>query len=393
MRKDIDKYEIIEKHLQGQLSNEDEEIFQFYLEHEPGFIEEVKKHEQLIKLLHNRSLVEIKDKLNEIHINKTNPKKKNNNSSFNGLISGIIIILLFGTFFLFKALNREQPAEKTIEHSNIINTPIEKEQQISSDTNTTKHIVANTNIPIKNIASDTSNQKQKKESEAVKEIIKDSSTTLNISQQRSKLTANSIQPIKATQPIPVKTIAPLQLAKKNTSKNTEKINCDNVVIDALVTTEASCDNKPTGKIIIDLESISGGTSPYEVSIDNEENYSNSFLFNKQFSKSYSVYIRDFNKCSTYLGSFLIDQEDCSYEYAFAPDEGEEWKIPTKTSSGSIKIFSKAGTLVYEEQLSSSIDYYWQGKSNVGNALPMGMYMFILNLDTEENLVGHVTIIR
>ena len=52
----------------------------------------------------------------------------------------------------------------------------------------------------------------------------------------------------------------------------DSYDCSEVSIIANVTAGESCEDKPTGSLIVEKSSISGGTPPYEISIDNRATY-------------------------------------------------------------------------------------------------------------------------
>jgi hypothetical protein len=89
---------------------------------------------------------------------------------------------------------------------------------------------------------------------------------------------------------------------------------------------------------------------------------------------------------------IVPAKECSYEYAFAPDQGEQWEIPEfPGKSGNIKIFNREGRLIYVAVLSKNAA--WSGKDQQGQDQPSGMYPFIIEFISGGGVQGQVTIFR
>lgn len=169
--------------------------------------------------------------------------------------------------------------------------------------------------------------------------------------------------------------------------------CNGVVITAEVTVEKSCIEKATGKIIIDKESIQGGEPPYDISLNNDDNFINQLLFSKLTPGFFKVFIRDKNKCINLIEEINLESKTCAYEFIFAPEKGEVWQIPEYEIPFTINIYSKDGRIVFTEKIDFEGNYEWTGRTNTGDELPMGAYMFVLESDSEEPFYGTITLIR
>ena len=94
-----------------------------------------------------------------------------------------------------------------------------------------------------------------------------------------------------------------------------------------------------------------------------------------------------------MAVFIIQLVQAIHLWEFAPDEGETWEIPNQGQKGRLKIFNQQRQLVYEQVIEFSGKYSWDGRSNSGYILSMGLYQFILDFENGEQVLGNVTIIR
>ncbi len=186
---------------------------------------------------------------------------------------------------------------------------------------------------------------------------------------------------------------PVKESELQTDDRTDSVDCSRVVISAEVEIEESCEQRPTGKISIVKSSIRGGNPPYGVSVDNGKNFYSSFVFGELPPGNYILWLKDKYNCLTNAGSYWISSIDCNYDFVFAPDKGELWKVPNNENTGNLKIYNQQGKLVFNNRIDYSGAYLWDGRSSVGSSLPMGVYQFILELDNKDLLIGNITIVR
>jgi hypothetical protein len=398
MRHDIETYELIETYLRGELSDSELNSFRQRLEKDAGFKSEVLRQEKLFHLVISRSVLEIKEELQEIHIANTT---KNPNGFQQVRLYSIIVSVIIAAAAVFLWLNRtaDKPVAKTvivdtISYKKVHSIPVALEDEIATDSMAIQ--------PAKDKQPKTTLETLEQEVKNSQEVSRKLPALPDEPEAAEEVIENEIltSPDKEAdlKPEPIKTeILPEEKqeipVKQSEPASPPLFDCSQVKIIAEVRTEASCNEKPNGKIIINPESIEGGTAPYEVSIDFKENYTQSLSLDQLFAKMYTLFIKDANNCISELGRYIVESKDCSYEYAFAPDKGEQWEIPNQESTGSIKIYNKQGNLVYQELFDFLGTYYWPGESGNGNYLPMGAYMFILELDNGESIYGNVTIIR
>lgn len=175
--------------------------------------------------------------------------------------------------------------------------------------------------------------------------------------------------------------------------NNAIIDCRKVKFKIELTVQESCNNKATGSFTIHRESVSGGQPPYRFSI-NMSGFYDTLVFTTLFPGNYPVYMKDVNNCTGIAGVAQIGSVDCTYQAVFAPLKDETWTVPVETGKeGILQIFSKSGALVYS--LKNIGDYIpvWDGETNTGQQLPMGLYQFEINYSDGTRFSGTVTILK
>ena len=177
------------------------------------------------------------------------------------------------------------------------------------------------------------------------------------------------------------------------SQTIDSINCDTVAIVANVETVESCEERASGRLLVKIESEKGTVPPYFISIDYGKNYKQLTQVVDLYPGNYSVWLKDNNNCLSKIGNFLVGSKVCDYDFIFAPDKGERWRVPTKEKSGTLSIYTKQGMLVYTEDFIEGQEFYWDGHSLNDIPQPMGVYRFILKFKDGEPIVGNVTIVR
>ena len=391
MRKDIEKYELIERYLKKELTQEELETVSKQIENDPVFAEEVKQHQSIFNFVIDGSMLDLKNKIKDIHdnskINKTYNHLKNRRLLY--YIAGLIIVssaVFIGTLrkekYVLKENNNSLMSDSIKEVDTIkIQTPVEK---ISNETK------ESVNQP---------SQKKEIQYTENKEVIVNANQNINETTRESnkptELVNEVLNPIKTTNVETVNNTIIQVNSVKNVSDTSLKvsINCSETQISASVNVENSCEHIATGKIIIDKNSIAGGEPPYLISIDNKMNFYMLYQFDRLTQNTYSVWVQDKNNCLISLGTYLINPVECGYEFIFAPDKKERWKIPNEGNVGEISIFNQNGNLVYKSDLEEGITYYWDGTSVSGKPIPMGIYSFIITLQHGSSSYGSVTIVR
>lgn len=389
MTKDIDKYELIERYLTGQLSDEELTDLERRIERDPDFARELDRHRAISSIIRDGVLLEIREKVKTIHKNKTSYTRLRN--STNRIIAlSVAGVLIFLSIIFIRNIRKDRndrlPGAQVIPVSD---TSVSQNQKTDTVHNGAFQInkkkaepIVDENVYTKPSIHGIDKISDKHETDTARE-----DQTINIIPvKKMQITYDSTD------------ITPglMQVADDNesdTGHGTDSVDCNQVVISARVETEESCEQRPTGSILIVKTSIQGGTPPYSVSIDNGKNFYSSFVFEKLYPGNYMLWLKDKYNCMTKTGNYRISSIDCDYDYIFAPDEGELWKAPSYGDAGLLKIYTKQGNLVFTNRIGYGETYLWNGMSLTDNPLPMGVYRFILELDNHDPIVGNVTIVR
>jgi hypothetical protein len=387
MRREIEIYELIERYLNNQLSADELSDIKARIVSDPGFAYEVEKQRNIHNLIHDSSLIQISDELKKIHKRHTSPKRFLRNWRWSFVFAPIV--LLISSWLIIQ----KKQQTKNI-NPEIITGTEEIHENFSQDTIISREKILNTTHPQRQVQQSNIKTKQKIEPAEQQENITFPAAYTNHGDSSEKVTvANTIEVIQPK----IEQFEKTQIYKtKDNSKSTETLNtqpCDQVNITADLEIKESCIEKPTGRIFIDKGSIRGGSPPYEVSINNAGSFVNQMTFTSLIPGNYKVYIRDKNNCVQLLGNYNIESKFCSYEFVFAPDKGEVWSIPEYEVPFTLKIFSKKGICIFTERIDYSGGYEWNGRTDNGDELPMGAYMFVLESANKEPFYGTITLVR
>jgi hypothetical protein len=165
--------------------------------------------------------------------------------------------------------------------------------------------------------------------------------------------------------------------------------CEQVSIQASVKTTPSCMDKASGSIFV--QSITGGTKPYSISLSSNTNGS---VSNGEIPKGmYQALITDAKGCTHTYSNLVIDEKECPIDYSFNPFYGdEEWNIAPQASDGQLEIFNKGGVLYYQKNIPAQITYKWNGMG-IGNQVIPGYYIFVIKYADGTVKRGSVTIVQ
>ncbi len=154
-----------------------------------------------------------------------------------------------------------------------------------------------------------------------------------------------------------------------------------LVSDSVSFTPISCNSAADGTIIL---YASGGTRPYQYSVDNQSTWSGDSLFSGLVPGSYELFIRDANLCTEPAGSVTLDDPPALALAVTTTDVATCWY----DSTGSVEASGSGGTGI----LLYSIDGSSYQDSGIFTDLPAGTYTVTL-LDgsgcsiTEEAVIG------
>src|SRR5690554_1951105 len=296
-KQEKETYELIDRYVNHTLSREEQESFELRMEQDTEFSRDVKAHMKVHRLIMDQGLINIKQKLRKIH-----ESEKGGNDNLWKYFSGVAFIITvcaviyFNNFYKTDELNANKvKVEKQRDTvSNNKEHTHEKSQPIVEDAvSNNKEHTHEKNQPV--VEKNKSTKKDKKTNPI---SLHDDAKSSQDTTQRNK-DIPSVAPFIAESKV-------MKEQKKDTTSTvtsqnsyTDKIDCSVVTITGETNTIPSCDDKPTGNIIIALGSLKGGKKPYKFSIKNDE-----FTIASNFSNLppgfYQVSVKDDNGCVNLL---------------------------------------------------------------------------------------------
>jgi hypothetical protein len=366
-----EKYDLIEQYIGQQLSPGEQEAFELEMSKDPELTKEVQAHLDARELILDQGILNVKSTLQNIHRAEQRKTDKSTNKYllFAALLATIAASLLYLYFSSTKkTISSNNDTKSTIiDSSSFKKNTAAKSEEIKTTSNN-----FNKNIPVKE--NGTSNKNTPAAS--INNVALEKTDTTIITSEIKTTTDNTNTVI----------VSP------NSTNQTGTIDCSAFSIQGEVNTSASCNDEATGNIIIQLNSIKGGTKPYKFSLHSEEDFRTVSQFSNLEAGQYKVFVQDKNNCIYEFKKVEIKSKNCPKEYAFAPDRGETWEIPIRLgTSGWIKLFNRTGATVYSSSITNGM--IWNGNDNNGLSLPMGSYSFIINYDNGEIIQGQVTLLR
>ncbi|HEY3403962.1 MAG TPA: gliding motility-associated C-terminal domain-containing protein [Ohtaekwangia sp.] len=363
MRSELEKYELIDRYLNNQLTEEELSAVNQKIENDPSFYQEVSDHRQLHDLVLDVGLLDVRKKLQALD---TPPPGGNHLLKWTVIITAIVILSAI-RFYAFREdaheITEAIPAKQQVENQD---TP--SSIQEPKDTPATHQAAAKQKQP------DTITGKDTIATTASIPVLKEDSPAEHLVQKTDTL----------------KTHVP---ATKESNSSPAETACNLHLSTIIITTVESCYHSPQGKIIIDKQSDLNGKAPFVFSIDHVH-YAPEYVFTGLYAGSYELMIKDANGCSwTYDQVIHVGEKDCGLSaYSIYPANGEVWKIPVDdNTNGQIEIYNNRGLLVFTAAITNGLPDTWDGTSN-GTPLPMGSYSFILKSGSHV-LTGTVTLIR
>jgi hypothetical protein len=382
MNPEEEKYDLIERYLEGSLPPKDAEAFRQRMEQDADLRQEVQAHQAVHDLVMDQGLINLKQKLQSIHQNELRNNSGSNRWKLYGGIGALLLIGAASLYLYHQPATEPQAAQTTtIQPSGSTTLPAdsapvavlpEPTEQVPvapapttppPATNTTpvvvpaedKHVQAKTDVAT------TASEKQKH----------DSSSTHGATVPSGKAPDNPAQ-------------ASNQVA-----------DCSQVQFSGTVSGAESCNDSPTGTIMIQLSSLKGGQKPYKFSLAKDEGYKTAAHFDQLEAATYEVWIKDKNNCTGRLQKVEIKAKNCPKEYVFAPAREQVWEIPLKEglAANDIRIFNRGGQQVYQASLLQVFQPVWHGTDNSGISLPMGSYSFVIRYTNGEIEQGYVTVLQ
>jgi hypothetical protein len=382
MKREIEINERIEAYLNGELPIGEAEEFRAMLAGDPALDREVELHRNLRDIITDGAYLRVKNELHGIHARKLrtiNRIKRSAGFGLGGLILGIIAFLLLwdnqGTRTGMK--NRDSVLIPYRDSVTITVPSRYKPEMIPGPTPVT-------------IRDSSSRIGQLTEPEKGRQ----NPDTAHLAGREKRQIEP--EPREKDAAGPEKTVSEIRSdlpSQEAASEGPGKTDCRKVVIAGNFNESESCNNKPTGLIVINRNSVTGGVAPYSFSLS-QDNFRDTMQFGGLYPGNYTLYARDANNCVNRLGIAVIRSVDCTYQAVFAPDKGETWTVPVDPDrQGTLKIFSKAGMLVYSAKVTGDQVTTWAGTTISGQSLPMGLYPFEITYGDGTGFSGTVTIVR
>ena len=148
----------------------------------------------------------------------------------------------------------------------------------------------------------------------------------------------------------------------------------------------------------------GGTEPYEYSIDGGLNFDSIYNYSSSdglVNTTYSVYVKDVNGCRDSIISVIVSgcgvSKPCEIYEAFTPnDDGKNdvWNLHCQIDYPDmlVRIFNTWGNTVFES--ARGYPEPWDGTAKNGNELPAGTYFYVIDWgDGGDPTSGTVNIIK
>lgn len=391
MKKEIEINELIESYLKGTLSDIERISFEKRMQKDASLSQQVNLYRQLHGMISDSVYLNVKNDLKHIHLKKVSTSKmirRITGFGSGGLLIGIVIFLAIKNGANNQALLQEIPYPAT--EQTITDTASSERKALSQDIDTGD--TETSLLPAKNIvphakASDEETVQPARVPQANHEEMKTAGTDA-LKSDKTDTTQNHvpISDIEASVNVPGHD-------DDSIFEETGTVDCSNISIKAVFTTHPSCNNKPTGNIEIDRQSIQGGEPPYGFSL-NQKTFTDTVVFTSLYPGRYPVYVKDDNDCTSQVGDAIIESEDCTYQAVFAPLNGETWTVPVeRDKEGMLLIYSKAGTVVYSISVNGNETTVWNGQTVNGQILPMGLYQFEIRYNDGSTFTGNVTILR
>jgi hypothetical protein len=376
----IETYELIERYLLGRSKPGEEAEIEARIKSDPSFAGEVEQHRNMQQVIHDHSVLDVKEILTRIRNQKQISIRRRNKFYRSMLIVGsCAIIVSLSLLYLFNnndgAVRRASEAPEVPEASEAFTDTLAP----ATETGVT---AAETEAPEESIQKNNEVQ-----------------TPGTISSPDLPHNAVPDLPHNAVPDLPHNAVPDLpQNAVPDLQSGTDSLASSDLqseasfpcAIKASYITYPSCNNKATGVIRIIESSIITGTPPYQAILNGE--YGDSLVFRRLKPGFYRLEIKDASGCLADLGTIIVDTKECRYQENFyAPLE--LWEIPLDLQPGTIEIYNKNGMIVYRLRFDGTGPEYWNGNDLNNEALPLGLYLFTIRYDSGEIFHGSVTINR
>ena len=359
--------QLLNKYSQGLTTSEEETMLLDFLQNNPDVISEEGYDVLVDKLVYEHSLLERKALFQEMM--KTPPSSFFQTYFWPIIISGILVFS-GGVYVATKHLNNSNSIvkEKAINLDKVI--PVKNDISIEKSESNQK--VIPTNQPINSAVSKTENTS-----------LKISNQTITNQKQTTIIQPELVVPISKNNEVVDKNAG---VIKQNENQITPVKACPDYTKVVSVKTSKSETNQNNGTIKV----ITSNTN-LNFSIDNE-NFSNYKSFENLSPGKYTLYIKDNVRCSNSINNIIVNETTCVSEYKKDMSKGETWNLPILlTDIKSIIIYNTSGQIVYKQNQFISNDFEWNGTTNQGSQLDVGLYKVVVTYQ-KESCIFNVSIL-
>lgn len=155
---------------------------------------------------------------------------------------------------------------------------------------------------------------------------------------------------------------------------------------------SSCKGEETGEVHIHSETVKGGKAPYNFVLGDKQSH---MSFDKLGTGYYDLWIKDAQNCQVASElKVFVPEKNCKIpqQYIFNPDYDHSWSIPYDKDKKPMRIViqEKGGRVFYQSAVSDFQPAEWNGDSNTGLVLSMGLYF--LTIEYADRTVEEANIV-
>lgn len=399
MREELEILYAIDQYLRGELHGEKLLAFEERLKANPSLLNEIELQKSVNLLVHGVAYQEIRKKI-RTDLKEIDYKRKIRNR-FIGAFS-FLIILLAGYYVVFKnpgikvtSLNK-LPVSKDTLYNNLKGYDLKPKLEIEPDS--IKKLKSHDNSVTFSSKPDIKNTKTNSTSSA--EILNTKSNDLEKVKPKNILTDKKENPkiindqalVMDSNITPAK-INPSELKQHDKVRTlSETVNCHDIFIAARPKVEATCSDVSEGKILF-TDKISGGNSPYQISFNNDINFTDKTEFDSLGRGVYLFYIKDFNGCTSKMEVSVGEKKCIPNKFIINTTIGESWIVSEGNISYILKIYNKSGREILKKSSKEMPANEWRGEDNYGNILDSGLYIYIIEYSNGKIENGQISIVR
>ncbi len=372
-----EKYERFENYLKGMMDEASRNSFERELDNDEQLYHEFINYRQAHNLILESRLLDIRHELQLIHASHLKARRLWRNTGGIVILTGLILTAIF----FYTRHNTGEENNESVASEAVISDSLQSAGNADHLTDLSE--LKNKNRPDIMQKTDTPELKILPSADRhVTDAVKPVEVIINTKEKSPALRLIS-DTFRTTKSVAGKSETNKQIGFNDCSQI--EITCDFNVVN-------TCTGRSQGKIVFLNQTLKGGVPPYEFSIDNGASYFNHALFINLQEGTYRLLIRDGNHCTSYIGSAEVVGYEC--DFRFAPGLGEVWDIPfINENEGVLRILSKEGKLLYVSEVGQYTRKQWDGRTLNGDLLPLGVYLFTIELDNGIIYNGTITVIK